>query len=341
MSLDVEDTEDYKKSSRRINLLGTLKHYYESDAKFDELELGDFTMRDILMFMGDNEYPKRQFVDNVEEIIAKIDKEITEIKLSQKAQRLNEIKDKNLKSLLIIPSWSKVVQKKTMGFYLNKPVIDISTDTVIMLNHKIEIVTDKMGQNFAIISGPGMLYTKFSLAEGSYITNVKPINLIVLPVEDSERLLSAPTIFESDLDATFNELISIIPFSLIEEPQSIQTFLRGVLARNVFHPYKEVFEMFSKALRDPDSYNPEDGYFILSAHQLYHNRLMITKEIKTRGDESYKIATPGVASIIPGQKLLDELLSRETQKEYLEEYVNIKKEYIATGERLLMDWLPH
>ena len=68
-----------------------------------------------------------------------------------------------------------------------------------------------------ILAGPGIFYTEFSLDSGSNITNFREINMILLPLTMLEGLLNAPQIFESKIDATINELISIVPFSLIEE----------------------------------------------------------------------------------------------------------------------------
>ncbi len=137
--LEVEDTDDYNKAVEKQKLLNVLKNYYTSDKGFEDLELESFHIRDMFGFMSDYEYPKKGFIDEDEKegLVNKIDQEIESITQSLKNARLKEIKDKDLNSLLIIPSWSEVIGYKTKGFYLNKPVLDLAKDTIVMLSYDI------------------------------------------------------------------------------------------------------------------------------------------------------------------------------------------------------------
>ncbi len=306
------------------------------------MELGEFKIRDLLMFMSDHEFPKRQFVQDKEKLLEQIHMEIKNITSDLKKVRLAEIEKKNLNSLLIIPSWSKILEKQTMGFYLNRPVIDISRDTIVMLNNDIEIVSDKLGKEFALISGPGVLFTEFSLDPGKYITNQRSINLILLPLDHLERLLNAPPITRGELHgSTINELITIIPFSLIEEAYTIQALIRGIISRNVFHPNKAAIDAFTKLIKAPESFNVREGFQILSAHDENYNRLMIVNPLKSFDTKDlYNLSSAGVASIVDGTKLLNELLTPEQQNLILIKIRDVIKEYKSTGEKLIYDWLP-
>ncbi|MFV2016826.1 MAG: hypothetical protein ACC656_15445 [Candidatus Heimdallarchaeota archaeon] len=109
--LDVEKSDAYLEAEHTIKYLKVLKAYYESDDNFDQLELGDIKLRELFRFMSDNEFAKKGFVDEAgrQQFILKIAGEINNIQADLKKARLTEIQDKELNSILIIPSWSKVI----------------------------------------------------------------------------------------------------------------------------------------------------------------------------------------------------------------------------------------
>ena len=94
-------------------------------------------------------------------------------------------------------------------------------------------------------------------------------------------------------------------------------------------------------MHNPESFKVDDGFYMLSAHEEYHNRLLISGFQKSKGDESYNISSAGLSSILNGKRLLEELLPDEKQQsELLIMIRGIKKEYISTGEKILKDWVP-
>ncbi len=343
--LDIEKTKEYREAERTKKLLQLLLHYYQTEEQFDEMDLGEFTFRDLLLFMSEYGFPKRQFVENKDQILNQLNQEISEIDKRLKLARLQEIEQKNLNSIIIIPSWSKVIGKKTLGFYLNRPVTEIRRDTIVMLNHEIQVVQDKLGEQIALITGPGILFTEFSLDPGKFITNVREINMLVFPIDIFNKMMNAPPIFEGNIHgSTINEMITLIPFSIIEEAYSIQALLRGIISRNIFHPNKAAIDSFNSLVKQPDSFHISHGFSILSAHPDYFNRLLITgnnPNAKTKGDSSYSLSSAGIASIIAGDKLLSELIpSQKDQENILIRIRDIKKEYLSTGEKLIYDWMP-
>lgn len=342
--LEVEDSDDYNDAVERQKLLNVLKNYYTSDEGFEDLEMNGFHIRDMFGFMSDNEYPKKGFIDNDEKegLVNKIEQEIENITQNLKNARLKEIKDKDLNSLLIIPSWSEVIGYKTKGFYLNKPVLDLASDAIVMLSYDILTVEDRYGDVLGLLTGPGILFTKFSISPGSYVINAREINMILLPIIELQKLLEAPPIFKSDIDITMNELISILPFNLIEEGFTKQAVVRGVMSRNVFHPNKDAFNTFLEYIESRDTVDPKGGFKILSAHKDYFNRLLLTEEPKKgSGDASFDISSAGIAAILQnGQKLLDELIpDRKDQIELLLKFKDMKFEFNKTGRNLIENWM--
>lgn len=341
----MEKSQEYKDAQRAIDILYILLEYYSTSKNFDELELNSYSVRDMLGFMSDHELPKRQYVQNTQKLLDQLNQEITNLKSDLKKVRLNEIEKKNLQSLVIIPSWQKVIAKNVPGFYVNRPVIDLRKDTLVMLNNKIQVVQDKLGNTYSILTGPGILYTEFSLDKGNYIVNVRPINMIIFPTATVERILKAPPIFESDLkEANINEIISIVPFKLIEVDFSTQAFLRGVLSRNVFHPNKNAIDAFSKTIHDPNSFLADDEFFILSAHDEYFNRLLITKKPaagRKITTNSHNLTNPGLSSVMYSDRLLNELIPDVNERNKLLISIrDLKREYLKTGERIIYDWMP-
>ncbi|MCH8906879.1 MAG: hypothetical protein IH840_07300, partial [Candidatus Heimdallarchaeota archaeon] len=290
--LDIEHSEEYKEAEVTIEYLIVLKNYYSTSSNFDELEMGNIKLRELFRFMSEHDFPKKGFVsDNAKEkYVINIDAEIINITKSLRDARLEEIKNKELNSILIIPSWGNVLGYKTKGFYLNRPVLEVKKDTIVMLSHDIIEVKDKFGNDFAVLTGPGIFFTEFSLDQGSHITNHREINMIIIPNELLSKMLDAPPIFTSSIKATMNELISIIPFSLIEEAETVQALLRGVISRNIFHPNKAALDVFLEEIKSPRTYHPNDGFKILSAHKEFFNRLLLSQPPpQAKGDSSYNL----------------------------------------------------
>jgi len=341
--LDVEKSETYLEAENTIKYLKVIKEYYKSDANFDQLELGDFKLREIFRFMSDKGFAKKGFVseEDRQQYIKNIDEEINNITKELKQARLSEIKSKELNSLIIIPSWSKVLEYQTKGFYLNRPVLELKKDTIVMLSYDILEKKDKFGKDLFLLTGPAVFYTEFSLDRGTYTTDFREINMIVLPLEILQRIMDAPPIFDSKIDATINELISIIPFTLIEESDSIQALLKGVISRNVFMPNKNAIDTFIREISSPKSFHPSDGIKMLSAHEEYFNRLLLSNPPpQARGDSSINITSAGIASILVDRSLEDEFFDEKEKNRLLLLFRDLKKEFNQTGKILIEDFIP-
>lgn len=342
--LDIEETKEYQEAQVTKKHLEILKNYYLSDKNFDELELLDVPLRDLFRFMSDHGFPKKGFVSDEDRksFIKSIGEQMIGIDTSLKELRIQEIQERELNSLLLLPSWSNIIGYKTKGFYLNRPVLELKKDTIVMLSYDILTVEDKYGTELALLAGPGIFFTEFSVPPGSFVTNYREINLVLLPMLELRKILSASPIFESDIEATVNELISILPFNLIEEAYTKQALLRGVISRNIFHPNKAAFDTFMDHMAKPESVDPNEGFKILSAHPEYFNRLLLTqKPEKAKGDASINLTSAGIASILTnGQEILDELIpDKKVQNDLLLSFREIKNQFNDLGRSLIKDWI--
>ncbi len=342
--LDVESSDDYKKISREILLLNHVKQYYLNNQDLYSLELNGVGLRDVIRYMSDNGYPKqKQAPLEVRELVNKIDQEIERLKQEQSNMRHNEIKERDLDTLLIIYSWNKILKRKFNGFYLNKPVIDLRKDTVVMVTAQTFESVDYYGDPLALITGPGVFYTEFATDPGRYVSNVREINMLMLPEPHMNKLMNAPSSIHShSFKGIINDYLALIPFHIIESAYSIQALTRGIVRRSVFHPNKPALDAFLKQVQDTDSYRKIDGFKILSAHPHYYNRLLLTKPAKSGGADSfYNLSSAGIAAILDnGQRLIDEIIPPMKQLELLEKIQKVKGQYVELGHKILTDWMP-
>ena len=342
--LDVENNEEYKKISQEILLLEHVKRYYLNNQDMYSLELNGVGLRELIRYMNEHRYPKRKLSSvEIKGMVERIDSEIARMRKEQSVMRHQEIKNRDLNSLLIIPSWNAILQRRFNGFYLNRPVIDLRRDTVVMVTAQTFESADYYGDKISLVTGPGIFYTEFATDPGKYIVNVREINMLLLPEVHLKKLLEAPSsIHSKSFNGTINDYLALIPFHIIESAYSIQALTRGVVRRSVFHPNKPALDAFLKQVKDKDSYRKIDGFKILSAHPHYYNRLLLTKPPKTSGADSfYNLSSAGIAAILDnGQRLIDEIIPPMKQLEILEKILKVKKQYVELGHRILTDWMP-
>ena len=263
--------------------------------------------------------------------------------MSQRHQ--NEKLLNNLTQILFFPSWSKLIETESfLGVYLNQPVHDIIKDNVIILPDLIltgqELTT---GEPFIFLTGVGIYYVQFGLSPGEIITDYREITGIVMPLDiyDKAQDISGSVINSEKLMMT--EFMISIPFSLLFTEQTTQMFLRGVVARNVVHPYKDCFNQFLGVCGNPNSFNKEEGFKILSGglstqSSIYTNELLTEKELA-----NYSKMTAGLKNIQPkaGKILSDLQLEEETMRSVIFEKIRlIKKDFVEVGYPRLLDWVP-
>lgn len=249
----------------------------------------------------------------------------------------------NLKQIIFIPSWRRLIEKEDFkGFYLNQPVHDIIHDNIILLpDFAVTGLEETRGEAFILLTGVGIYYTQFRLRPGEIIDAYREITGIVLPLDIYEKSqdLSGSIIDSQDLIMT--EYMTTIPFSLFNIEQTKQMYLRGVIARNIYHPYKECFEKLLEICRDPNSLSYEEGLKVLSGG-LNRSIPLYTNEILTEESlETYSKLIAGIKNIQPKlEKIMSDLQIQGLKKPIFQKILQIKKDFVDIGYPRLLDWMP-
>ncbi|MHA2174713.1 MAG: hypothetical protein ACXABI_07785 [Candidatus Hodarchaeales archaeon] len=193
----------------------------------------------------------------------KIYEDMSQIPESQHLEGSSEIQ--HLTQIMLIPSWRKLLDNESfIGFYLGQPVLEIIRDNVLFLpDFAVTGFEETKGEPFIFLSGVGVYYTQFRLSPGEIITDYREITGIVLPMDIYDKSQAAASLVSSD-ELSMTELMITIPFGLFDVEQTKQMYLRGVIARNVFHPYKDSFDQLVAICKDPKSLSLEEGLKVLS-----------------------------------------------------------------------------
>jgi hypothetical protein len=249
----------------------------------------------------------------------------------------------SLTHILFFPSWRKLIGEDFKGNYLGQPVLELVKDNVAILPERLYTGQDtSTGVPYVLIIGPGVYYTQFSISKGKIITDHRELTGIIIPLEIYDDAQSAGSIINSD-KLRMTELLISVPFLLILTQQTTQMFLRGVIARNIIHPYKDCFDQLLKVCRDPNTLTQEEGFKIISegfSTNVYKNSSIILTE---KDITDYEKVTAGVRAIIPTvNTLLDQfqLTSEEMKSDIFNNIKLIKKDFIDIGYPHLLDWVP-
>ena len=259
---------------------------------------------------------------------------------------INEMKKKigNLTHILFFPSWRQLIgESEYKGNYLGQSVIEIVKDNVVILPERIYTGQDNStGVPYVLIIGPGVYYTQFSLSPGKIIRDHREITGILLPIEIYELAQGAASIVNSD-KLRMTELMMSIPFLLILTKQTTQMFLRGVIARNIIHPYKDCFNQLLSVCKDPNSLSKDEGFKILSegfSTNTTKNSCVILTE---KHLDDYTKITAGLRAINPDVSNITnqfQLTGNEMRTAIFDNIQMIKKDYLNIGYPHLLDWVP-
>jgi hypothetical protein len=366
--------EQLKKILLEKRIIKTIKSYYDKVGTFDPAS--GVTLIEYKNYLHDHGYSelRTQFLTDIQ---AKIDTRMLELdKMSRRktiTKKEQEEKEKreylkarmkiyenasqvqtdtaqdgsegiqHLKQIMLIPSWRKLLDIDTFkGFYLNQPVYEVIHDNVLLLpDFAVTGFEETMGEPFIFLTGPGIYYTQFRLSPGELITDYREITGIVLPMDLYDRAQGAASLVSTD-DLLMTELMTTIPFGLFQVEQTKQMYIRGVVARNVFHPYKECFTQLVKMCQSPDSLKREEGLKILSGG-LNQEIPMYTNEILTEQElpADYSRLTAGLKNIQPKlEKIIIDLQIDGLKQAIFDKISLMKKEFLEVGYPKLQDWMP-
>jgi hypothetical protein len=322
-------------------ILEGTKAYYKENLSYSELEeLTGISIREFKKFQGDHEFPYRVGVYNKQNIYSKIDSMIKTI--DKQILKLRESVFGELDQLLFIPSWSKLIGSTFNGFYLNQPVQKIFQDNVILLpDLAVTGFEETKGEPYFLITGLGIYWVKFQLGVGSIVTDYREITGIVLPLDLYEKAQDESGQVLNSEKMRMTQYMTSIPFSLILAKSTTQMYMRGVIARNIFHPNKESFDQFLALCKDKNSFNPDEGFKILSGGlssqiPLYTNELLTEKPLA-----GYSNLIAGVKNTQPKLDKILETLQLDTMSEpFFEKLNKMKVEFSEIGRNYLVDWMP-
>lgn len=363
--------EELKKIILEKRILKTIKNYYETVGKFDPASgVSPTEYKNYLHAKGYSELQTKFLVD----VQKKIDSRMLELnKMSRRKAISKKEQEKkadeaylkkrieiyettsqvpevvegetdgimHLKQIMLIPSWRKLLELEPFkGFYLNQAVYEIIHDSVLLLpDFAVTGFEETMGEPFIFLTGPGVYYTQFRLTPGQLITDYREISGLVLPMDLYEKAQGAPTLVSSE-DLMMSELMTTIPFGLFNVVQTKQMYLRGVVARNVFHPYKECFSQLVKLCENPKTLQIGDGLKVLSgglSRTLHVNEILTEKDLPA----DYSRLTAGLKNIQPKlDKVVADLQLEGLKKSIFEKIDLMKKEFIEVGYPKLIDWMP-
>jgi hypothetical protein len=137
------------------------------------------------------------------------------------------------------------------------------------------------------------------------------------------------------------EYMTTIPFSLMLAEQTKQMFLRGVIARNIYHPYKESFTKLVDVCDDPNSFKEEEGLKILcgglsQSIPVFENELLTEKDL-----DPFSKHIAGIKNIQPKlSKIISDLQIEGFKKPIFKKIGLLKKDFIKIGYPRLLDWMP-
>ncbi len=249
----------------------------------------------------------------------------------------------HLKQIFLIPSWRKLLGTDPFkGFYLNKPVYEIIHDNVIFLpDFAVTGFEETKGEPFIFLSGLGIYYVQFRLSPGEIITDYREITGVVLPMDLYDKAQTSASLVSSK-DLQMTELMTTIPFALFDVEQTKQMYLRGVIARNIFHPYKESFTQLLKVCEDENSLSIDDGLKVLSGGlnpdiPLYTNEILTEQQLPA----DYSRLTAGLKNIQPKlEKIVTDLQIDGLRQSIFDKINLMKKEFAEIGYPKFLDWMP-
>lgn len=216
--------------------------------------------------------------------------------------------------MFIIPRWNDLLGTSFKGFYANRIVSNIHLDSVIMFSSLECSITEKTGTSY-LLFGCGLYFLKFELDNRTYIIDQRELNGLLLSDFVYDYMATAPQVtLENDDDVIMNELAIKIPIDLSNKSPTKKTFIRGVLMRNVFVPYKEVILRMLEQGQKKGTYDIEQtGYKLLSSHPGNFNRILLSEAFRfDKSVKDYIKPTAGVSNIhFLADKILNEFFSPE------------------------------
>ncbi|MFX1377134.1 MAG: hypothetical protein ACFFA0_15115 [Promethearchaeota archaeon] len=241
--------------------------------------------------------------------LERLEKERYEREKIEKQKEENKLYPNN--SVFMIPSWSELLGHPTLGTYVHHSVSKIISDTVIFLSgydYSIEVGRGTIHYLF----GLGYYFLKFELESGKYITDNRILTGLVLSDFVYDHMATSGNVtLEEDKEVIIAEKVVKIPVDLSYKPEEHLTFIKGVVMRNIFIPYKDIFlELMERISKDYSYLIAKEGHKLLSTHWDSYNQILVSEKMRGIADTSYLNSTAGLYGIVfQADQLLKDTIS--------------------------------
>ncbi len=361
---DINFMEKLSELKKEKDVLYTLKIAIEQE-KYDLKHLSSTTKRkreeilallskyDISVRVDDkNSLSVSENPEETKELLAKINETLK--KLEQEVKSLRKSMFQLLDQVLIIPSWKNLLQTEFNGFYNNQAVEKIMMNPIIFLSDvALTSIESTIREPFILIFGAGLYWVKFSLGRSTLITDSREINALLLPLDLYEKAIDDSTsmfvgtrdALDTNVPATIKmtENFISIPFNIATAPQRTQMRLRGIIMRNVFHPFRELVDSFYQHCKNQTNYAYEEGLKILSAglstqKPLYFNEILTERPLSS----AYMRLTAGLKNIqAKAKKIIGDFdIDQESLNEFVRKARILADCFSEVGFEILTNWDP-
>jgi hypothetical protein len=231
-----------------------------------------------------------------------------------------------LSEILLIKDWSKISGLKHESYsHMGNFALDVRRNFVIIAVSSANIIgKSEPDPPYILLTGPGLYQVELSMQKGMYIADSREITGMLLSASDWDKMRNARKDYDGTSALILNELAAEIPLSMIDRPSSLQNYERGLIANTVLTPFKDAFVSLKNLCSKGSSLPEEHSLKMLSTHRLFHNMILVGKEIyqwatKTETQrwneiiakqaKEYLREIPGAQISKPGE--LDELIQSE------------------------------
>ena len=238
--------------------------------------------------------------------------------------------------LFIIPSWGDLLGYPTLGKYVHHYVSKIQSDLILFFSCLDSTITIEKSSEFEseprtlhYLFGLGYYYTKFELQSGRYITDNRQLTGLILSDFVYDHMATSKNItLEDDPDVIIGNKLVKVPIELSNKSTTQKTFIKGALMRNFFIPYKDIFLEFMETIKNPGSYQLENGHILLSTHRDHFNKILISTYMMEDKRKTFMNNTAGINEIILGaNRHLKTIFSSSERQEIHDKILYMKAIY--------------
>ncbi|WP_457557302.1 hypothetical protein [Candidatus Harpocratesius sp.] len=229
--------------------------------------------------------------------------------------------------LVLIPSWGKLLGYPILGTYRNHKVRNILNDPIIFLSNFECSITNEQGTRHYLF-GLGFYYTKFQIDANNYIIDYRRLTCIVLSdfvyqfIKDSAHISAI-----RDPEVILKEAMFSIVFPIDQGKRNENqlSFIRGVLNREIFIPYKEILTKFIDHLQNvPSNKFKHAGHALLMGTRSDFSMMYLSSSISSEILSEFNPPTPGITHISTNA---DFILSKEFSPDELD-FINHLIQYL-------------